>query len=198
VVDLGELDNVPLTELIVETGIHDAIARKLNEKGQLSKNAIAEAIINNIRRTIVREQLTDPKFYEQMSVLLDDLIQQSRADAAAYEEFLRAAEALAKRLASRQPEAGVPAILHGKHEALVLFNNLDSIAATTFQCPADDEDKAALALRIDRVVREQAPAGWKGDQPREAQVLNALFPVLDGDREATQALFEIVRNQPGY
>ena len=26
--DLGELANVPLTELIIETGIHDAIARK--------------------------------------------------------------------------------------------------------------------------------------------------------------------------
>ncbi len=86
---LGELGEMSLTELIIETGIHDAIARKLNEKGKLSKNAIAEGIINNVRKTIIRDQLTDPRFYEQMSKLLDDLIQQSRADAAAYEEFLR-------------------------------------------------------------------------------------------------------------
>ena len=26
-------------------------------------------------------------------------------------------------------------------------------------------------------MRERAPAGWKGDQAREAQVLNALFPI---------------------
>ncbi|MBM4073502.1 MAG: type I restriction endonuclease subunit R, partial [Planctomycetes bacterium] len=196
--DLGELGEMPLTELIIKTGIHDAIARKLNEKGRLSRNAIAEGIINNVRKTIIREQLTDPRFYEQMSQLLDDLIKQSRADAAAYEEFLRNAEALVRRLASRQPEAGVPAILHGKHEASVLFNNLGSIAATTFQCPANDDDKAALALRIDLAVREHAPAGWKGDQPKEAQVLTALFPILDQDREATLALFEIIKNQPGY
>ncbi len=82
--DLGELGEMSLTELIIETGIHDAIARKLNEKGKLSKNAIAEGIINNVRKTIIREQLTDPRFYEQMSKLLDDLIRQSRADAAAY------------------------------------------------------------------------------------------------------------------
>ncbi len=44
--DLGELGEMSLTELIIETGIHDAIARKLNEKGTLSKNAIAEGIIN--------------------------------------------------------------------------------------------------------------------------------------------------------
>ena len=196
--DLGELGEMSLTELIIETGIHDAIARKLNEKGKLSRNAIAEGIINNVRKTIIRDQLTDPRFYEQMSKLLDDLVKQSRADAAAYEEFLRTAEALVKRLASRQPEAGVPAVLHGKREASVIFNNLGSIAASMFVCPANDDERAALALRIDLAVREGAPAGWRGDQAREAQVLNALFPLLDRDREATRALFEIVMNQPGY
>src|SRR5205814_4155861 len=98
---LGNLSSLSLTELIVETGIHDAVARKLNAKGNLSKNAIAEGIINNVRKTIIRDQLTDPRFYEQMSKLLDDLIKQSREDAAAYEQSLRKAEALAKRLAAR-------------------------------------------------------------------------------------------------
>ncbi len=133
-----------------------------------------------------------------MSKLLDDLIKQSWADTAAYEEFLRKAEDLVKRLAARHPETGVPAVLHGKHEAVVLFNNLGSIATTSFLCPTSDDDKAALALEIDMTVRERAPAGWKGDQAREAQVLNALFPLLNRDREATLALFEIIKNQPRY
>jgi type I restriction enzyme R subunit len=196
--DLGELGEMSLTELIIETGIHDAIARKLNEKGKLSKNAIAEGIINNVRKTIIRDQLTDPRFYAQMSKLLDDLIKQSRTDTAVYEEFLRKAEDLVKRLAARQPEDGIPATLHGNREATVLFNNLGAIAATSFRYPTADEDKAALALKIDHAVRERAPAGWYGDQAREAQVLNALFPLLERDREATQALFEIIKNQPGY
>lgn len=196
--DLGQLGALSLTELIIETGIHDAIARKLNEKGKLSRNAIAEGIINNVRKTIIRDQLTDPRFYEEMSKLLDDLIKQSRADTAAYEEFLRKAEALVKRLAAKQPEAGIPAALHGKYEAIVLFNNVASLPATSFQCPAGDDDKAALALAIDLAVRERAPAGWKGDQAREAQLLNALFPILGRDREATLALFEIIKSQPGY
>ena len=70
-----------------------------------------------------------------MSKLLEGVIKQSRVDTAAYEEFLRKAEELVKRLAARQPEAGVPAVLHGKQEAVVLFNNLGSITATTFQPP---------------------------------------------------------------
>lgn len=196
--DVGNLNSLSLTELIIETGIHDAIARKLNEKGKLSKNAIAEGIINNVRKTIIRDQLTDPRFYAEMSKLLDDLIKQSRKDAAAYEAFLKNAEELVKRMARKDPGPGVPAVLHGKPEAIVLFNNLASIPATSFRYPTSDEDKAALALKIDLTVRERAPAGWYGDHAREAQVLNALFPILDRDREATLALFEIIKNQPGY
>ena len=59
---LGDLSELSLTELIVQTGIHDAIAKKLNEKGKLSRNAIAKGIINNVRKTIIRDQLTDPMF----------------------------------------------------------------------------------------------------------------------------------------
>ncbi len=194
---LGAVDNYSLVEFIIQTGIHDAIAKKLNEKGKLSKNAIAEGIINNVRKTIIRDQLTDPKFYEGMAKLLEDLIKQTRDDAAAYEEFLKKAEALVMQLGGKGT-GNHPPVLNGHREAIVLFNNLDSIPATNFRYPTRDEDKAALAMRINWVVRESAPAGWRGDQAREAQVLNALFPVMDRDRDATTAIFEIIKNQPGY
>ncbi len=197
-VDLGQLGEMSLTELIIETGIHDAIARKLNQKGKLSRNAIAEGIINNVRKTIIRDQLTDPRFYEQMSKLLDDLIKQNRADTVAYEEFLRNAETLVKQMASKQSEADIPAALHGKPEAIVLFNNLSTISTTTFQYPMEDEERAKLALEIDRVICAEAPANWKGDDTREIQVMNALYPKMSRDRKATQAIFEIIKNQPGY
>jgi type I restriction enzyme R subunit len=197
--DLGTLSSLSLTELIVETGIHDAIARKLNKRGKMSRNAIAETIINNVRKTIVRDQLTDPRFYAEMSKLLEDLIQQKRTDAESYEKFLKAAEALVKRLSNKQPEAGVPAILHDRTEAVVLFNNLAAIPTDgKFHCPEGDEDKAQLALELDLTIREHAPAGWKGDQAREAQVKNVLFPLLNRDHKATLAIFEVVKNQPGY
>ncbi len=195
--DLGNLSSLSLVELIIETGIHDAIAKKLNQKGKLSRNAIAEGIINNLRKTIIRDQLTDPKFYDEISILLDDLIKQKRDETAAYEEFLRKAEELAKKLAAKNTGSH-PHVLNGHPEAIALFNNLASIPATTFVCPSDDDGKATLALELDQVMREQAPAGWKGDDTREKQVLNALFPIMSRDRAATQAIFEIIKNQSEY
>jgi type I restriction enzyme R subunit len=86
--NLGNLSSLTLTELIVETGIHDAIAKQINAKGKLSKNAISEGIINNVRKKIILEQLTNPRFYSEMSLLLDDLIKLKKEGTIEYEEFL--------------------------------------------------------------------------------------------------------------
>jgi type I restriction enzyme R subunit len=186
-----------LTDLIIKTGIHDAITRKLNDKGKMSRNAIAESIINNVRKTIIRDQLTDPRFYAEMSKLLGDLIKQRRTDAAEYEAFLKNAEALVKKMGQKHIGTN-PAALDGYPGAIVLFNNLSGIPATMFHCPTDENLKARLALDLDLTMRERAPAGWKGDDTREKQVLNALFPIMSRDRAATQAIFEIIKNQPSY
>ena len=203
--DLGNLSTLSLTELIIETGIHDAIARKLNAKGKLSKNSIAEGIINNVRKTIIRDQLTDPRFYAEMSKLLDDLIQQRRQETIDYETFLKKAEELVMQLGKKKPVDGVPASLHGHPEAIVLFNNLAKILdgddlMVAEESPADIEARAVLALKIDQAIREHAPAGWKEDinGPRSLQVLDALFPIMNRDRKATLAIFEIIKHQAGY
>jgi type I restriction enzyme R subunit len=92
-----------------------------------------------------------------------------------------------------------------RREAQVIYHNLPGILAASH--PASEVHEAALdengqhllmALEIDRAMREQAPAGWRGDDARERQVLNALFPILGRNRQATQAVFELIRNQPGY
>ncbi|MEN9453481.1 MAG: type site-specific restriction-modification system, restriction subunit and related helicase, partial [Pseudomonadota bacterium] len=36
------------------------------------------------------------------------------------------------------------------------------------------------------------------DPAREAQVLNAIFPIMKKNKAATLAIFEIIKNQPGY
>ena len=66
--------------------------------------------------------------------------------------------------------------------------------------PIEIEKHTALALEIDLTMREMAPAGWKEDLdgPRGRQVLNALYPLMAKNKVATQALFDIIKNQPGY
>jgi type I restriction enzyme R subunit len=198
VAEIGNIKSLPLTELIVKTGIHDAIALKINQKSKLSNKAVAETIINNVRKTIIRNQLTDPKFYDEISKLLDDLIVQSRTDTEQYELFLNKAEELIKRMMKREYTIDIPEILHGNTEAIIIYNNLFSLPKINFKIPESDTERAKLAEKIDQAVKEKAPSGWKGDQARESQVLNAIYPILEQDREATKALFDIIKNQTGY
>ena len=55
-----------------------------------------------------------------------------------------------------------------------------------------------MTLRVDAAMREQTPANWKGDEVKERQVQNVLYDVLDRDREATEVVFELVKNMKGY
>lgn len=205
---LGAVDNYSLLELIVETGVHDAIARKLNEKGKLSNKAVAEGIINNVRKTIIRDQLTDPRFYKRLSLLLDDIIQEWRSEALSYKDFLSRVEALVKEMASGQGSEGVPPELADRKEALVIFHNLKDILPPLRynnelrDSPpgemTEEQRRLQMTLEIDEAMRARAPAGWRGDSTREAVVLNALYPILERNREVTKAIFELIKNQAGY
>lgn len=203
--NMGSVDNYSLVELIVETGIHDAIAQKLNAKGQLSQNAVAEGIINNVRKTIIREQLTDPRFYEEMSKLLDDLIAEWRSETASYKDFLERAESLVKNLRQGHASEDTPKELAGNRPALVLYKNLPDVLddGASDQQAADNrgqymDPRVHLALLIDSAMREKAPAHWKGDEVKERQVGNVLFELMNRDRAATKRLLDLIRNMDGY
>ncbi|HOV96463.1 MAG TPA: HsdR family type I site-specific deoxyribonuclease [Thermomonas sp.] len=203
--ELGDMGDLSLVDLIVKTGIHDAIAQKLNAKGASNK-AVAEGIINNVRKAIIQERLTDPRFFKEMSSLLDALIKQSLADAKSYEAFLKQAEALAKKLAAHAAGGEqAPEALQGKPEAALIYRNLPEILAKPVDAahigdPLHQYDFGLIgtAVKIDTLMRTGVPADWKGDEIKERAVQRALLDALDGDREAMRKLFELVRNQPGY
>ena len=85
----------------------------------------------------------------------------------------------------------------------MIFNNLEQILAggslsTKEEGPIEIEARAKLAMEIDVEMRGKAPAGWKGDEMKERIVQNFLHKLLQKDKAATLALFELVKNQPGY
>ena len=75
-----------LIELIVERGAGAIDA--LPEGIRKNQDAVAETIINNVRKTIIDERALNPKYYDTMSSLLDALIVQRRQDAIDYKKFL--------------------------------------------------------------------------------------------------------------
>jgi type I restriction enzyme R subunit len=104
---ISPFEGIPLLDLIVKTGIADAIAAKLGElKG--NRNAIAESIENNVRSKIVKEHLNDPAFYERMSALLDSIIKQRKEKAEEYEQYLQRVAQLVRQVEDGTAVASLP------------------------------------------------------------------------------------------
>ena len=100
---ISPFDNIGLLDLIVKTGIANAIAEQLGGmKG--NKDAIAETIENNVRSKIIKEHLSDPAFYEKMSALLDEIIAARKAKAIEYEGYLQKIAELAKKVGAGQAD----------------------------------------------------------------------------------------------
>jgi type I restriction enzyme R subunit len=177
---ISPFDNMPLLELIVKTGIADAINR-MPDGIRSNKGAIAETIENNVRSKIIKEHLNDPAFYDSMSALLDEIIAARKARAIEYEEYLKRIAELAKRVEAGHAEDTPEQIDTPGRRAL--FNNLHK-----------DSD---LALRIDEAVKNARPDGWRGVQTREMTIKNALYGVLRDEAEV-ERIFLIIKQQKEY
>jgi type I restriction enzyme R subunit len=190
-----------LLELIVKTGIADAIASQLGGlKG--NRNAIAETIENNVRRTIIKEHLNDPAYYEKMSALLDEIIRFRKEQADKYEEYLKRIAELAKQVdtgyaASTPPQLDTP----GKR---ALYNNLKQPPRSDRAGEGPPEDSTYgnlaldLALRIDEAVKRVRPAGWRGVQTRENVIKATLFALLGKSEAEVERIFQIIKVQKEY
>lgn len=154
---LMDFEELGLIELIVEKGLGvlDNLPKDLRQP-----EAMAEVIENNIRKTIVDENPVNPKYYGQMSVLLEELILLRRQNAIAYQTYLERIRDLAKKVvrphatASHYPEA------------------MNTQAKRSFYDNFGHD--AVLVTKIDTAIRYTKKADWIGDRFKEREVANAI------------------------
>ena len=194
---ISPFDDMPLLELIVKTGIANAIN---NLPGGLkgNKDAVAETIENNVRSKIIKEHLNDPAYYDKMSALLDEIIAARKAKAIEYEEYLKQIAELAKKVQAGQAE-DTPVQLNTPGRR-ALYNNLkESSSAVGVNVAAAPAANRALdlAIRIDAAVKHVRPDAWRGVQAREQVIKGALYGILQNVAEV-ERIFLIIRQQREY
>jgi len=177
---ISAFDDIGLLELIVKSGVAQAIAQQFG-KNASNRKAVQATIENNTRRTIINERANDPAFYDRMSQVLDEIIRFRKQNADAYEDYLRRVADLARQLHQRSSDTTPSALdTPGKR---ALWSNLNG-----------DLD---LAIRIDSTVRQVRPDGWRGVQAKEQLIKAALYGVLQDPAEV-ERLFPVIIAQPEY
>src|SRR5713101_2506120 len=173
---LSSFDDMTLVDLIVKKG-EEAIT-DLPDEVKRSHEATAETIENNVRRLIIDEMPTNPKYYQQMSELLTDLVKRRKQEDIAYKEYLAQIVALTKQVRNPEQSAYYPVTMDTKAKQ-ALYDNLGK-----------DEQKANALHEAVTNARED---GWRGHPQKERRIkigIRKSLPELSDD--GLKELLEII------
>ena len=151
---------------------------KLPDRLKSDEKFTSSTIENNIRRIITEEELTNPKFYEQMSKLLDDLIEQYKNQTIDYKQYLLELTKFGRQLNNNNYPQGI-----NSKARQALFDNLDR-----------NQD---LAIKLDNAIKAKKKDSWRGNAVKEREVKLVIQNILQDEVKANE-IFAIVNKQNEY
>lgn len=176
-----------LVQLIVERGA-DAVD-SLPDGIKKNPEAVAETIINNVRKTIVDERAMNPKYYDRMSLLLDAIIEQRRQDATEYAAYLAQLLEHAEMVGKGESDAGVT------------YPDWANTPARRALPDFDWPGGAAIDLeRVHEQIQSAKEHGWADNPMKERALARELRKVLPSDFDAAslKALIDRLKEHDEY
>ena len=177
---ISDFENKSLVDLIVKLG--DEVSETPEEKRKSRQTAVAETIENNVRKVINEESQTNPKYYERMSILLNELIKERKQQTIDYLSYLEKIRELAKDVTSPGTNTSYPSSINSKAKQ-ALYDNLE-----------EDED---LAVELDNAIRNNKLDGWRDGGIKEKKLFIEVNKII-GDPQKTMELMDIIKAQNEY
>lgn len=199
---LSTFDDLTLVELIVERG--ETAIDELPDGLRANSEAVAETIENNVRRLIVDEMAVNPRYYERMSQLLDDLILQRKQEAVNYKTYLAQIVNLTKNICKPGDHSFYPPRINSVALRSIYDNLGDTRTSNMRERPTKYikepvvDVREELALAIDSSIRNTKKDDWRGSRLKEREVRNAITAVLGDNEVLVNTIFEIVKAQRDY
>lgn len=182
---LANFDDLSLVELLAEKGIE--ALEQLPKDLQCDFDAMSETIENNIRRVIIEESPTNPKFYETMSELLAELIRLRKEQVAERIKHLQKYAELARQIKKPDLASKYPKSLKTNAQR-ALYDNL-----------GDNEN---LALDLDAEIINTTKDGWRDHVIKRRGVENAIEDILlkygITDENEYHRIYNLVKEQRDY
>lgn len=178
-IKIGEFDDLTLLDFVNDQG--NTMTAEHSTSGQ--RQSAAEAIENNIRRKMVEKVTVNPKYYEKMSAILEELIEERKQGVAIYKELLEKYIKLAKDVDCPEENEAYPESIRKSRALQALYDNV-----------GEDEE---LALRLHDAVMRSKMNGFRGDTIKENRIKRAMLAILKEDSEM-ERLFKIIEKQEEY
>jgi len=176
---ISAMDDLSLIELVVER--EDDFVKELPEGIQNDPEAVAETVENNVRKRIIEERPTNPKYFDKMSEILEELIMKRKKKAWEYKKYLRELVALTKKVQQLDGQDYPDQFETSGQKAL--YDNLNQ-----------DEQ---LSMLIDETVKYTAKDGWRNNKIKEREVKRAIKQKLPESISVNEVI-EVIKNQDEY
>ena len=125
----------------------------------------------------------NPKYYEKMSAILDELIRERRKGVAAYEEFLERYIDLVKKSESPENNPHYPESVRHSAARRAFYDNCG--------------ENESLAIAIDEAVKNSKQADFRYNEFKIRRIKSALLDVL-GNKAEVERVYNIVAAQEEY
>ncbi len=186
---LATFDDLTLIQQLIERG--KAATDMLPDGIRDNKNAIAETIENNVRRLLVDKTQVNPRYYKEMSELLDALILKRKQETLDYQEYLLAIIELCKQINNPDTYTDYPEAIDTPAKQ-ALYDNFENVR----------DSRETLAVELDQLIHQTRQDNWRENEYREREVYNAIakhitnkYPEYNLDIDV---IFELVKNQNEY
>lgn len=172
---ISPFEDISLLDLM-ESDIFTAID-KLPEGIRSNPEAIAETVENAISSKIVEKHLLDPKYFEKMSQLLFELIEQRKKGALQYKEYLAKAAELIKKVKSGKSDETPSTIKTIGMRAI--YNYLDN-----------NED---LTIACEIAIQNSKKEGFRENIQKQNEIKEAIYEVIK-DEIKTEEIYQLVED----
>lgn len=147
------------------------------------QESAAEKIENNIRRKIVDQINVNPAYYNKMSEVLDQLIEERKKGLIEYAELLKKYVELAKKVDSMDAGEDYPDSVKDSSAKRAIYDN----------CGQNEE----LASRIYDAVVQNMQADFRNNPVKINKIKRALSEVLKDDAEV-ERVYELINKQSEF
>ncbi len=177
---ISDFKNKSLVQLIVKVSEPSEEYKKKNQE------SVAETIENNVRKTIVEKNQTNPVFFNKMSKLLKEIIKQRKKEVISYKEYLKKIKELAGRIDENNSGQGslndYPDIVDSKAKK-ALYDNL--------------KEDQVLVLALDNVIQTNKLDNWRDGGIKQKKLKLAVKQLL-GDTYDIDQIMTIIKAQKEY
>lgn len=188
---ISELENMSLVELLLSSDTKSPI-RKIIDGLPGDDNAKSEIIENNLTFEIVKRKSSNKVYYDKLSKMLEEVIEQRKIGVISYENYLKEVTKIAHNIIHPEDSDDYPDYIKDSEAKRAIYDYLG-------------DEGGDLAYKLDSAIKTSIQPDWMTNRQKQNKIKGSIYDVLceHGKDEnladdLTEKIFDIVKSQDEY